>query len=168
MGYIEITDRTYRELLTVAITWRTTVTAALARLVAECASGFETDEPAPTNPATAPGATSASGTSGASGSEAATGTVAVFARHAGTRTKATFDPHTRAVTITSGPLTGQHFTTPTTAMCAVIINSGSATRGPGNGWRFWIVTATGQPIHSLRDRPARRARTSTGGTAARA
>ena len=41
MGYIEITDRTYRELLSVAVTWHTTVTGALARLVTEFAGAFE-------------------------------------------------------------------------------------------------------------------------------
>jgi hypothetical protein len=138
MGYIEISDRTYRELLSVAVAWHTTVTGALARLVTEFAGTFEPDDAAST-PDTLP-------------SEAVASPVAVFARHAGTRTKATFTPRTRAVAITSGPLAGQSFTTPTAAMCAVIAQRGSARRGPGNGWRFWIVTATGQPIHSLRQR----------------
>lgn len=141
MGYIEISDQTYRELLSVAVAWHTTVTGALARLVTELAGSLEPDDP-----------TTTPGTPNASPNQAATSPVAVFARHAGTRTKATFNPHTHAVTITNGPLTGQSFTTPTAAMCAVILASGSTTHGPGNGWRFWIVTATGQPIRSLRQR----------------
>ena len=77
--------------------------------------------------------------------------MAVFARHAGIRTKATFNPRTHEIAITSGSLTGHSFASPTAAMRAVITQRNPAIRSSGNGWRFWTVTATGLKIHSLRD-----------------
>ena len=44
MGYIEVTDQTYRELLSLAVAWRTNVTGALAKLIYEVV-GDPTDEP---------------------------------------------------------------------------------------------------------------------------
>ena len=133
MGYIEITDRTYRELLSLAAAWRTSVAGALTKLVDDVAADLDHDTLV--DPATE------------------VVTVAVFARHADIRTRGAFNPRSRTITVTSGPLTGRRFATPTGAMCAVIEHADCGTRGPGNGWRFWIVTATGDPIHTLRDQP---------------
>jgi len=149
MGYIEISDQTYRALRALADTWNTTVAAALGRLVMTHPARLTT-RPAPTEPPPAPVARMEPTPAPAATEVPA---VAVFARYVGTLTRATFDPHNHTITITTGPLSGRDFATPTAAMRAVIQHTNPTRSGAGNGWLFWIVAATGDPIQVLRATP---------------
>ncbi len=130
MGHIEVSDDTYRDLELLAASWQTTVGEAVARLIDSLATAStpagETADAAPL--------------------------VAVHAVYAGTRTEATFDPRTRVVTTTSGPLSGRSFTSPSSARIAVVRLLNPSVSPIGNGWHFWVITDTGARLHTLRRR----------------
>ncbi len=126
MPRIHVDEATYRELELIALAWNTTVGDALARLIADL---------------------SKPGTGHEAGAR-----VAVHGYHARTRVEATFDPASHAVTITSGPLAGRRFTTPSGARSAVVRLLNPAGSPVGNGWNFWIITATGARLRTLRHR----------------
>ena len=130
MGHIEVGDDTYRDLELLAASWQTTVGEAVARLI----DTFTTAS----NPA---GETAD-----------ASPLVAVHAVYAGTRVEATFDPRTRVVTITSGPLSGRSFPSPSGARAAVVRLLNPSVSPIGNGWHFWLITDTGARLHTLRRR----------------
>ncbi len=126
MQQIEVSDETYRRLALLAAPWHTTVGDAVARLIADLI----------TRDANAEDRT----------------TVAVHGVYAGTRVAATFDPATHVVTITSGPLAGRSFTTPSGARAAVVRLLNPSVSPVGNGWNFWIITDTGARLRTLRHR----------------
>ncbi len=130
MGHIEVSDDTYRDLELLAASWQTTVGEAVARLI----DTFTT--------ASTPAGETAD----------ASPLVAVHAVYAGTRTEATFDSRTRVVTITSGPLSGRSFTSPSGARAAVVRLLNPSVSPIGNGWDFWVITDTGARLHTLRQR----------------
>ena len=65
--------------------------------------------------------------------------VAVFADYEGHRTHAQYEPTTRRVDITSGPLTGKKFKTPTGAARAVVGHYKPTVSPNRNGWSFWTL-----------------------------
>ena len=72
--------------------------------------------------------------------------------YAGARMEATFDPRTRVVAITGGPLSGCSFTSPSGARAAVVRLLNPSVSPIGNGWHFWVITDTGARLHTLRHR----------------
>lgn len=127
MPEIEIEDRTYRELELLAVDWNTTIRDVVDRLVGVVALGPGARRPRPAKPP-----------------------VAVHAVYAGTRIEARFEPDSQRVTVGSGPLSGQTYTSPSGARRAVVARLNPAVSPVGNGWAFWKVTATGARLDTLR------------------
>jgi hypothetical protein len=75
--------------------------------------------------------------------------VEVHAVYEGRRTDAFYDPLSRTVTIPSGPGRGE-YDTPSGAAVAVVHALNPHVNPNRNGWSFWIVTATGQLLQSIR------------------
>ena len=76
--------------------------------------------------------------------------VEIYAVYQGRRVEAKFLPATRRVTMTSGPLAGRSFRTPSTAAAAVVADVNPDRGSPTNGWRFWRVVATNAHLDSIR------------------
>jgi hypothetical protein len=76
--------------------------------------------------------------------------VDIYAVYQGRRVEARFLPATRRVTLTSGPLAGRTFPTPSTAAAAVVAEVNPDRGSPTNGWRFWRVVATNAHLDSIR------------------
>lgn len=76
--------------------------------------------------------------------------VAVHRVYAGRRIEAVYHRVTGGVTVSSEPLSGRGFRSPSGARAAVVsaLNPGVAPNG--SGWDFWIVTATGKTLRSIR------------------
>ena len=70
----------------------------------------------------------------------------------GQRVDAEFDRGSQAVTIISGPLAGSFYEKPSPAARAVVELVSPDVNPHRNGWGFWIVTATGQTVQSIRKR----------------
>jgi hypothetical protein len=66
------------------------------------------------------------------------------------RTDALYDRSTRSITITSGPLAGQSFGTPSGAASAVIKEYRPDVSPSRNGWSFWTISADGRLLQSIR------------------
>ena len=76
--------------------------------------------------------------------------VPIFTNYAGRRVDARFLPATRRVVITSGPLAGRDFASPSAAAGAVIAATRPGTDTRANGWRFWHVASSGDYLDGLR------------------
>jgi hypothetical protein len=124
---IEVDDRTYRELELLAVAWNTTIRDVVDRLVLAPATGAGVLR---TRPALPP--------------------VAVHAVYAGTRIEALFERDSAYVTVCSGPLSGQTYTSPSGARRAVVALLNPAVSPTGSGWVFWKVTGTGARLETLR------------------
>jgi hypothetical protein len=125
---IEISDATAEQLQLLADGWHTTLRDALARLVYAVATGATLR--LRRRPEVAP--------------------VGVHNRYRGTRTDATFEPDTHLLTIRSGLLSGQSYTSPSAARRAVVAVLNPAVSPAGNGWDFWTITVTGAKLRTLR------------------
>lgn len=66
------------------------------------------------------------------------------------RTDAVYDRSTRSITITSGPLAGKSFGTPSGAASAVIKEYRPDVSPSRNGWSFWTISADGRLLQSIR------------------
>lgn len=77
--------------------------------------------------------------------------VDIYADYGGTRIDAQFVAATRRLTVTSGPVAGTTFTTPSAAARAVVgaVNPARA-ETPVNGWRFWRLAETHERLAVLR------------------
>ncbi|MEV8515898.1 hypothetical protein [Dactylosporangium sp. NPDC051484] len=91
-----------------------------------------------------------------------TDTVAVHTHLGGTRVEATFFPAGGELRITSGFWAGTHCGNPSQARDALLSTAPAEQRTPGDGWDFWIVTNTGEPLRSLHDTAPARARRGAG------
>jgi hypothetical protein len=81
------------------------------------------------------------------------GSIPIHAIYEGTRVDASFDPATHSVRITSGRQTGETWRSPSGAAVGVVRFINPTLRSPErNGWNFWTVTETGEPLQSLRSR----------------
>jgi len=78
------------------------------------------------------------------------GAVPIHVVYRGTRIEAEFDPATKGVTITSAPLAGKRFNSPSRAAIEVVRTLNPSVHPNRNGWGFWVVTETGQELQSIR------------------
>ncbi|MEU7326867.1 hypothetical protein ABZ682_40895 [Streptomyces griseoviridis] len=124
-------DRTTHTKLTLlADAWSTSPSEAVSRLIEHFWDSPATPSPAPP-------------TRGSNGS------VAVHALYEGQRIDGHFDPATRSLTIPEGPGAGHH-RTPSGAASAVLHALKPKIHTNRNGWSFWTVDATGEPLQSIR------------------
>jgi hypothetical protein len=83
--------------------------------------------------------------------------VPIHVRYYGHRAEGIYHPSSGLIDIISGPAPKATGLKPSPAARAVIIAvnalRGEAGTGSRNGWVFWIVTATGQPLQSIRHQP---------------
>ncbi|MFF0720222.1 hypothetical protein [Micromonospora sp. NPDC003816] len=78
--------------------------------------------------------------------------VRVYADYAGHRTYASFVPGPGRIEITSGPLAGQIFRTPSQAARRIVEHYKPDVSSSRNGWAFFLVEESGLPLQSLRHR----------------
>ncbi|MFE9881933.1 hypothetical protein [Streptomyces sp. NPDC005784] len=129
---VEVDTQTYQSLEFAARMSGCTAGEVVARLVAEAsmstpAAREKTEQP-----------------------EAASG-VAVYADYEGHRTQGRYDPRTTRIDITSGPLSGQSFKTPTGAARAVVAHYKPGVSPNRNGWSFWMLDdGSGKFLQSIR------------------
>ncbi|OLF18024.1 hypothetical protein [Actinophytocola xanthii] len=77
--------------------------------------------------------------------------VAVYADYEGHRTQGRYDPRTTRIDITSGPLSGRSFKTPTGAARAVVAHYKPGVNPNRNGWEFWrLDDETGRALAGVR------------------
>jgi hypothetical protein len=76
--------------------------------------------------------------------------IPVQALYEGTLITGEFDATSGRMTITSGPLRGQHFKSPSGAAMAVVRALNPSVHPNRNGWTFWTVSDTGQVLESMR------------------
>lgn len=78
--------------------------------------------------------------------------IRIYADYAGHRTYAIFVPGPGRIEITSGPLAGRSFRTPSEAAREIVKHYNPKVSPHRNGWGFFFVAATGAPLQSLRRR----------------
>lgn len=76
--------------------------------------------------------------------------VSVYADYNGQRTMAMFEPLTTRIDIVSGPLSGSRHKTPSAAARAVVAAERPDVNSNRNGWTFWRVDGTNEPLESRR------------------
>lgn len=76
--------------------------------------------------------------------------VRVYAIFDKVRTDAVFDRSARSLTIVSGPLAGQSFSSPSGAAGAIIKHYRPDINPSRNGWSFWTVASDGRLLQSVR------------------
>lgn len=77
--------------------------------------------------------------------------VAVYVDYRGHRTRGQYDRVTSRVDITSGPLAGKSFKSPTGAARAVVAHYNAEVSPNRNGWYFWVLDdGSGNPLQSIR------------------
>lgn len=76
--------------------------------------------------------------------------LAVHRVYAGRRIEGRYHRATSSVTITSDPLTGRTYRSPSGARAAVVSALNPGVSPNGSGWDFWIITATGKTLRSIR------------------
>jgi hypothetical protein len=128
---IEVDDQTYRSLEFAARMAKTTAGDVVALLVAQASM------PEPPSAAT--------------DAEETPRTVKVYADYDGHRTHGAFDPTTSRIDITSGPLAGRSFKTPTGAARAVVAHYNPGVNPNRNGWSFWMRDdGSGATVQTIR------------------
>jgi hypothetical protein len=77
--------------------------------------------------------------------------VPVYGDYGGRRVDGLYLPATRRLTVTSEPLAGRHFKSPSGAARAVVaaLNPDRESTQT-NGWRFWHLNSTGERLEALR------------------
>lgn len=77
--------------------------------------------------------------------------VAIYADYEGRRTQGRFDSRTHRVDITSGPLAGKSYKTPSGAAIAVVSHYNPTINPNRNGWGFWVLDdGSGRLLRTLR------------------
>ena len=76
--------------------------------------------------------------------------VAIHAIYERVRTDGLYEPGTGNVLITSGPLNGTSFKTPSGAATAIVHSINPTVRPNRNGWGFFVVSETGGLLQTLR------------------
>ncbi|HWG99096.1 MAG TPA: hypothetical protein VNV66_07170 [Pilimelia sp.] len=74
----------------------------------------------------------------------------IYADYAGHRTHGVFVPGPGRVEITSGPLAGSSYKTPSEAARAVVAQYNPTVSPHRNGWTFWSLESSGQPLQTVR------------------
>ncbi|MFE0362312.1 hypothetical protein [Streptomyces griseoaurantiacus] len=132
---IEVDTQTYRSLEFAARISGCTTGEVVARLVAEASM------PAPSAKESSEQPEEASG-------------VTIYADYEGHRTQGRYDLRTTRIDITSGPLSGQSFKTPTGAARAVVAHYKPGVSPNRNGWSFWVLDdGSGKFLQSIRRAP---------------
>jgi hypothetical protein len=130
-AFIEVDDHTDRVIEFAARMANITKGEVVARLVEQASV-----------PAVAPPTAEASG---------ASDVINVHADYTGHRTQGTYDPVTTRIDITSGPLAGRSFKTPTGAARAVVAQYNPEVSPSRNGWTFWILSdGSGRLLQHIR------------------
>ncbi|HVF05311.1 MAG TPA: hypothetical protein VNA20_10750 [Frankiaceae bacterium] len=85
--------------------------------------------------------------------------VDVYAQYDGQRVEGQYLPATRRLTVTTGPITGAAFSSPSAAARAVV-NALKPDRAdtPTNGWKFWRLVDTNERLDVLRQRAPKTSR----------
>jgi hypothetical protein len=78
--------------------------------------------------------------------------VPVHATYQGQRVEGVFDPDTGGLTVTSAPLQGKWFRSPSGAAKAVVASLKPGVTPNRSGYDFWFVTSTGKTLASIRSR----------------
>jgi len=76
--------------------------------------------------------------------------VLIYAIYRRKRVDAIFDPATKRVEITSGPLAGQAYGKPSPAAAAVVAALNPSVHPNRDGWTFWRLARTGDELKTLR------------------
>jgi hypothetical protein len=126
--HIEVDATTHDKVLLLASAWGATEGAVVSRLLDEFARRV-----------TGRSSPSPSGDS-----------VAIHAIYERVRTEALYHRPSGHVEVTSGPLRGRNFKTPSGAATAIVHSINSSVRPNRNGWGFFIVTQTGELLQTLR------------------
>ncbi|MEU2712187.1 hypothetical protein [Streptomyces sp. NPDC007205] len=127
---IEVDEQTYRSIEFAARMGGTTAGEVVARLVRNASM-----------PPSAPAA---------AGAEKER-TVDVYVDYEGHRTRGSYDRDTKRIDITSGPLAGQSFKTPTGAARAVVAHYKPDVNPNRNGWSFWLLDdGSGGTLQTIR------------------
>jgi hypothetical protein len=137
MSTLTVSTRTYDRVTDLASAWGISADAAIVRLI-----DFWKD-------------VSTNSQDGAStGSHDEADQVRIHVRYYGKRAEGIYHPSTGLVDITSGPAAGATELKPSPAAGEVIRTvqqaRGKKVTGSRNGWSFWIVTATGELLQSIR------------------
>ncbi len=128
---VEVDDSTFSSLEFAARMARTTAGDVVARLVAQASVPALAAPP--------------------SGANGASTLIRVYACYDGHRAEGTYDPDTTRIDITSGPLAGRSFKTPTAAARAVVAHYKPGISPNRNGWLFWILDdGSGRFLRSIR------------------
>ncbi|MDG4822472.1 hypothetical protein O7635_11485 [Asanoa sp. WMMD1127] len=77
-------------------------------------------------------------------------TVKIHCDYNGFRTKALFHRGPGRIEIEDGPLKGRAFRSPSEAAREVVRHYNPAVSPHRNGWVFWVVTATGKQLQTIR------------------
>ena len=78
--------------------------------------------------------------------------VNIHGDYLGHRTEAHFIPGPGRIDITSGPLAGRSFRTPSEAAREVVKSYNPDVSPHRNGWSFWVVSSTNAPLQTIRNR----------------
>lgn len=130
MPSITVTAATQAHLQLLASAWETDVGGAVSRLIERMVSGEVV------SPVTDRGVSS-------------TG-VEVHALYDGRRLTGVYETSTRSLTVTSSPLEGITYKSPSGAAIAVVQSLNPSVNPNRNGWTFWTVSATGATLQSVR------------------
>jgi hypothetical protein len=84
--------------------------------------------------------------------DAALPVISIHADYAGHRTRAEYRSSPVRIDIVDGPLAGQKFGSPSQAARAVIKHFKPEVNSNRNGWDFWVITATGNSLQTIRNR----------------
>ncbi|MCF3962874.1 hypothetical protein [Streptomyces fuscigenes] len=130
---IEVDEQTYRSIEFAARMSNATASEVVARLV---------------RAASAPPSVSAATSEGGA---VPAPKIGVYVDYEGHRTHGSYDPETKRIDITSGPLAGQSFKTPTGAARAVVIHYKPEVNPNRNGWSFWVRDdGSGEVLQTIR------------------
>ncbi|KJK11984.1 hypothetical protein UB45_11910 [Terrabacter sp. 28] len=129
---MNVSEATADRLRLLASAWEVDEEGAISRLIDRLAAGA-TEDPTPQSSARAD-------------------QVEVYAVYDGRRVSGLYDPRTKALTVTSTPLEGSKYKSPSGAAIAVVQATNPKVNPNRNGWTFWTVRSTGDTLQSLRNR----------------
>ena len=128
MPKIDLTDSTYDQLTLLARAWEVTEGEAVERLLGRFRQPDQRT---------------------LSTSDTGDEEVPIHAIYRGERSEGFFNRKTRRITLTEGPVQDT-FVAPSPAAAAFVTAVAPDVSGNRNGWSFWTVTATGEPLQSIR------------------
>lgn len=128
MRLVKLDEDVHRQVVLLSRAWNASESEVIRRLLDSFATRVSTDSPGDT-PATS---------------------VSIYADYEGKHIEATFDPATRRVDLTSGPLAGRSFKSPSGAAIAVVQALNPNVHPNRNGWSFWFLTENGKALQTIR------------------